>query len=191
MQAKTLDDLRRMHPHFVQHWDPVTFGRPWLQDYTVAPPERRADLDLASPPDGVRSPLALAFYWIRWLPNGGADVPVFLPGWKKDKVMDVRFDASVSPAGTVWHVPLHHPSLTSDQPSSATVLTSTDHHLMRLSFDLHGPAGRRAGGNSAVQANPHRLEATIPTAAHRCPAGLRVMANRLDSGMYRQSYSEG
>ncbi len=145
MQAKTLDDLRRMHPHFVQHWDPVTFGRPWLQDYTVAPPERRADLDLASPPDGVRSPLALAFYWIRWLPNGGADVPVFLPGWKKDKVMDVRFDASVSPAGTVWHVPLHHPSLTSDQPSSATVLTSTDHHLMRLSFDLHGPAGSAGG----------------------------------------------
>jgi hypothetical protein len=72
VQAKTLADFRLRHPNFVQHWDPATFRQPWLDDYQSASPERRADLDLrGSPlPSGLRSPLAMAFYWIRWLPRG-------------------------------------------------------------------------------------------------------------------------
>ena len=31
----------------------------------------------------------------------------------------------------------------------------------------------------------------MPMDAQRYPAGLRLAENRLDSGMYRQSYSEG
>ena len=46
VQAKTLADFQTKHPGFVSHWDPATFGRPWLPDYAAAPPERRADLDL-------------------------------------------------------------------------------------------------------------------------------------------------
>jgi hypothetical protein len=33
VQAKNLADFRRRHPGFVQHWDPATFGIPWLLDY--------------------------------------------------------------------------------------------------------------------------------------------------------------
>jgi hypothetical protein len=66
VQAKTLADFRRRHPGFVQHWDPATFSQPWLDDYQSASPERRADLDFkgSSLPPGLRSPLAMAFYWI-------------------------------------------------------------------------------------------------------------------------------
>jgi hypothetical protein len=84
VQAKTLSDFQRQHPGFVQHWDPATFGQPWLHDYPSAPPERRIDLDLHDTPSlsALRSPLALAFYWVRWLPQTRQDVPVFLPGFK-------------------------------------------------------------------------------------------------------------
>jgi hypothetical protein len=63
--AKTLADFRRKHPGFVQYWDPATFGQPWLPDYPSASPERRTDLDLKgfTAPSGLRSPLAMAFYW--------------------------------------------------------------------------------------------------------------------------------
>jgi hypothetical protein len=91
VQAKTLEDLHRRHPGFVQHWDPTSFGQPWLRDFPSAPPERRIDLDLhASPlPPALRSPLALAFYWVRWLPRAGQDVPVFLPGFKGERLVEV------------------------------------------------------------------------------------------------------
>jgi hypothetical protein len=38
VQAKTLADFRRRHPGFVRHWDPATFGSPWLQ--TISPRHR-------------------------------------------------------------------------------------------------------------------------------------------------------
>ena len=91
VQAKSLADFRLRHPGFVQHWDPTTFGQPWLDNYQSASPERRADLDLkGSPlPPGLRSPLAMAFYWVRWLPRGGQNVPVFLPGFKGERLVDL------------------------------------------------------------------------------------------------------
>ena len=65
VQGKTFADFRRDHPGFAQHWDPKTFGQAWLHDYHLASPERRADLDLKDLPlpSGLRSPLAMAFYW--------------------------------------------------------------------------------------------------------------------------------
>jgi hypothetical protein len=91
VQGKTLADFRRQHPKFVQHWDPAAFGQPWIGDYQLASPERRPDLDLAgsSLPQGVRSPLAMAFYWVRWLPRGEQSVPIFLPGFKKDRFVNL------------------------------------------------------------------------------------------------------
>ena len=67
VQAKTLADFRRRHPGFIQHWDPATFGQPWLDDYPAVSPERRIDLDLkgAPLPSALRPPLAMAFYWVR------------------------------------------------------------------------------------------------------------------------------
>ena len=144
VQAKTLADLSRRHPGFVGHWDPATFGSPWLQDYPAASPERRADLDLkASPvPARLSSPLAMAFYWIRWLPHGGGDVPVFLPGFKADKLVDIP----VSPlGGQERRASIRYPPLTKSPASIATAVTSPDGRLLQLAFDVHEPRGSASG----------------------------------------------
>jgi hypothetical protein len=154
VQAKTLDDFRQRHPGFVQHWDPASFGSPWLQDYQAAPPERRADLDLkgAPLPEGLGSPLAMAFYWSRWLPDGAANAAIFLPGFKADKVADLQVAAA---DGGARQATVRHPALDKSPASTATVLRSADGHLLELSFDVHGPAGsaegqlRQAGCNGA------------------------------------------
>nr|WP_294508606.1 hypothetical protein [uncultured Rhodopila sp.] len=144
VQAKTLADFRRRHPGFVQHWDPATFGSPWLQDYPAASPERRADLDLkALPlPEGLSSPLAMAFYWVRWMPRGAEQVPVFLPGFKADKLVDVPVTADAS---GVRRASLHYPGLSRSPASIATAVTAADGRLLQLAFDVHEP-GESAHG---------------------------------------------
>lgn len=147
VQAKRLDDFRRSHPGFAEHWDPATFGRPWLQDYPSAAPERRPDLDLAgSPlPSGLRSPLALAFYWVRWLPHAGQEVPVFLPGFKADRLAVVPIAGAPSAGGMLWQAPLRYPALSERPASTATALTTPDGHLVQLAFELHGAHGSARG----------------------------------------------
>ena len=147
VQGKKLGDFRDKHPGFIQHWDPATFGQPWLRDYPAASPERRADLDLrGSPlPSGLRSPLAMAFYWVRWLPRTGQEVPVFLPGFKADRLVELPVTASVSADGTLWKAPLRYPALSRWPASTATARTSPDGHLLQLSFELHEAAGSARG----------------------------------------------
>jgi hypothetical protein len=147
VQAKTLADFSLRHPGFVRHWDPATFGSPWLQDYQFAASERRADLDLkTSPlPSGLRPPLAMAFYWVRWLPHGGQDVPIFLPGFKADQLVEVPIAAASSVGGQVWRAPLHYPALSKKPASTAIALTSSDGHLLQLTFEVHGSFGSARG----------------------------------------------
>ena len=147
VQAKTLADFRQRHPGFVQHWDPATFGRPWLQDYPSASSERRADLDLKGSPSlsALRSPLAMAFYWIRWLPHRGQDVSVFLPGFKSERLVKLSITGRSSNGGTEWFAPLHYPALSEQPASTATVLTASDRHLSQLNFELHEPRGSARG----------------------------------------------
>ena len=147
VQGKTLADFRRQHPKFAQHWDPETFGQPWVRDYPSASPERRPDLDLTdSPlPSGLRSPLAMAFYWVRWLPRGEQTVPVFLPGFKKDRLVDLPIAAVASPDGTVWEAPLRHSALSPRPVSVASAQISPDRHLLRLAFEVHGSRGSGRG----------------------------------------------
>jgi hypothetical protein len=139
VQAKTLADFRRRHAGFVQHWNPATFGQPWLHDYQSASAERRADLDLKGSllPAGLRSPLAMAFYWVRWLPQGGQNVPVFLPGFKAEPVMYLPITAASSAGGVVWRAPLRYSALSERPASTATAWTSPDGHLLQLAFELH------------------------------------------------------
>jgi hypothetical protein len=122
----------------------MTFGSPWLQDYQAAAPERRADLDLkALPlPEGLSSPLAMAFYWVRWLPQGAGQVPVFLPGFKADKLVNVPVTADSSGLRRAF---LRYPALSKAPASIATALTSADGHLLQLEFDVHEP-GESAHG---------------------------------------------
>ncbi len=147
VQAKTLAELRRRHPGFVQHWNPATFGWPWLSDYQAASPERRPDLDLrGSPlPAGLRSPLAMAFYWVRWLPRGGQDVAVFLPGFKAERLVELPIAAAPWPGGMVWQTPLRYSALRERPASSATAWTSPDGRLLQLAFELHGSRGSARG----------------------------------------------
>lgn len=158
VQAKTLADFRRDHPGFVQHWDPATFGQPWLHDYPAASAERRTDLDLkASPfPSGLRSPLAMAFYWTRWLPHRSLDVPVFLPGFKHDRLVNLSITATTSLSGTVWRAPLRYPGLSETQASTATAWTSPDGHLLQLTVDVHHPyvSGRGLIKQQACEGTP-------------------------------------
>ncbi|MFL5336486.1 MAG: hypothetical protein ACJ8H8_25760 [Geminicoccaceae bacterium] len=144
VQARRLPDFERRHPGFVSHWDPAAFGQPWLQDYTAAPPERRPDLDLpregASP--SLRTPLALAFYWSRWLPPGGRVVPVFLPGFKHHARVDLGFGPATPGDGwLLWQVLVRHPDLGGAIPSTAKAWVSPDGYLQRLAFDVHASQG--------------------------------------------------
>ena len=131
----------------MQHWDPETFGAPWLQDYQAAVPERRPDLDLpaAIHANALRTPFAMAFYWVRFLPPHGQDVTVFLPGFKADKVAELPISAVPSSDGLLWYAPLRYPAFSLRPVSSATALTTRDGHLRELAFDLHGARGSARG----------------------------------------------
>ncbi len=147
VQGKVLADFGSKFPGFVQHWDPANFGQPWLDDYQTAPPERRADLDLDSPPpsEGRLTPLAFAFYWIRWLPPGHRNVSVFLPGFKADKAVDLPIRAEDSAGGTLWQMPLRYRALNAAQASTATVRLSPDRHIQQLAMDVHALRGSGTG----------------------------------------------
>jgi hypothetical protein len=145
VQAKTLEDFRRLHPGFVQHWDRATFGEPWLQDFPAAPPERRPDLDLSPLPNHLSTPFAMAFYGVRHLSRSVQAVTVFLPGFKTDKLVDLAITPTPLAGGIVWNVPLHTTWLSPVAASSATAWTSPDGHLKKLAFELHGSAGSGRG----------------------------------------------
>jgi hypothetical protein len=151
VQAKSRTDFQRRHPGFVQHWDPSTFGQPWLDDYSAAAPKRRADLDLTTSPisSNLLSPLALAFYWVRWLPLGAQDKAVFLLSFKANKLFDVPMTAAAWNGGIVWRAPLRYPVLSKAPPSIATAWLSADRHLLQLVLDLHEP--HRAGSGILTQ----------------------------------------
>jgi hypothetical protein len=142
VQANSLADLQQRHSGFVRHWELETFGQPWLADYAAASPDRRADLDLprtAVPPE-MGTPLALAYYWVRWAPKEGRDVAIFLPGFKKN----ARIDLHVASLGLDANGQLHlrsavrHPQLSDTEISTGDAWISPGHHLMRVTFDARG-----------------------------------------------------
>lgn len=83
----------------------------------------------------------MAFYWVRWLPRGEQTVPVFLPGFKKDRLVDLPIAAVTSSGGTVWQTPLCHSAFSKRPVSFATAQISPDRDLLRLTFELHESHG--------------------------------------------------
>ena len=144
LQGKSLDDLRRKYPAFVRHWEPANFGQSWIQDYRLAGAERRPDLDLAASSVGpdLRSPLALAFYWSRRIPRSGQAATVFLPGFKKDKRLDLTIGAAEPShdGQQVWQTSIRYPALGLAHASTAKAWVSTDRHLLQ-------PAGSVQSGS--------------------------------------------
>ena len=149
LQGKEPDDFRRQHPGFVGHWDPDTFGQPWLQDYPAGSPERRSDLDLpnASGQSDLRSPLALAFYWTRRLPRSGQAITVVLPGFKRNKSVDLTISGAgpSGDGGRLWQTSVRHPAFRTSRPSSAQAWVSPDGHLVQLAFTVQSRS-RTANG---------------------------------------------
>ena len=141
VQGKRPDQFRRQHPNFVQFWDPAMFGKPWLEHYPYSTHARRPDLDLHYDPSRVRTPLALAFYWLRWLPRQGSVVSLFLPGFKEEKLVNLAIGPTASKrsgGAIVWKAPIEYPFLSSTRPSTASAWTSADQHVLQVAFDLHG-----------------------------------------------------
>ena len=105
-----------------------------------------------------------------------------------------------------WTIPRHKPKNANNARISCPFGTgssqwgSTAEHAMKK-FPNHSariPLGRspapswfRRWANTAAQRNPQSPHNTTPADAHRWPVGLRAGESRLDSVMYRQSYSEG
>jgi hypothetical protein len=145
VQGKTLTDFTRKHPEFAAHWGRDDFGRPWLGDYDKAAAERRTDLDLTQAPAGVRAPLAFAFYWVRFLPPDVADIPVFLPGFKADKLADVPILGTKDAKGTLWRAKLHYDWFSDSPASTAAARVSADRRLQVFAFDVHGARGSARG----------------------------------------------
>lgn len=156
IEGKRPAEFRGHFPRFADHWDLAAFGLPWLDDYAKAQPDRRPDLDLSHvPPNAaVQSPLALAFYWVRFLHPGAQHAQVFLPGFKADKLADL----ALTPAGHQWRGQFHHPYLHETPPSTATAQLSPDGHLQHLSFMLHATAGSAGGSldQTGCQGSPPR-----------------------------------
>jgi len=149
VQGKKPAEFLGKFPGFTREWDASAFGQPWVDDFQKLPPERRPDLDLATneaAPD-LRTPFALAFYWDRYLAAGGTAVPVFMAGFKTDKIMRIAIAPSTDIG--VWHAPLHYVAL-SETPASSAAATIADRQLTRLSFDLHGSAGSAKGVLSRI-----------------------------------------
>jgi hypothetical protein len=82
----------------------------------------------------------MAFNWVRWLPHG-LEAPVFLPGFKHDRLVDVSITATTSLGATAWRAPLQYPALSETAASTATAWTSPDGHLLQLAVDVHHPSG--------------------------------------------------
>jgi len=160
VQAKTLTDFRQLHPGFVRHWATAAFGQPWLQDYPAAGPVRRPDLDLPSSPSGLRTPLAFAFYWARFLPQDGGPTPLFLPGFKHDAILNVALGpAEPGQAWRHWKAQMRHPALESSIPSAAAAWVTPDNYLLQLAFDIHANLGHgqaviRREGCQGIQIPP-------------------------------------
>jgi hypothetical protein len=149
VQAKALADFREKHPGFVRHWDPATFGEPWLRDFAAAPPERRSDLDLpkASMPPGLGTPLLLAYFWVRWAGDQERTVPVFLPGFKHNARLDIRVVSRGVEADGLLHLhsTVRHPQLSETEVSTGDAWISPDHHLVRMKFDARADFGSAMG----------------------------------------------
>ncbi len=141
VQGKHPGEFRRQHPDFMQFWNPDEFGKPWLDRYPYSITARRPDLDLHQDPSLVRTPLALAFYWLRWLPRQGSVVPLFLPGFKEQKLVRLAIGPMTDklPGGlSGWRAPIEYPYLSPTRPSTALAWMSGDRHVKQLVFDLHG-----------------------------------------------------
>jgi hypothetical protein len=144
IEGKTLTEFRRQFPRFAQHWNPATFGQPWLGDFQRASPQRRRDLDLkqADPSPALQAPLALAFYWDRWLPRGTVDIPVFLPGFKHDRVAEL----TVATQGADMRIAsVLYPALSRTRPSMVMTWQSPGRQVKQLALDL-STRGRTAEG---------------------------------------------
>ena len=139
IEGKRAAEFRRQFPTFARHWEFGHFGDDWLGDFARAGATRRPDLDLRPVSAAMRPPLALAFHLLERLGPAPVTVPVFLPGFKDQKLVALAIGGAAARAdGVTRTAPLIYPALSRDQPSSATAWLSEAGRVRRLGFDVHG-----------------------------------------------------
>lgn len=148
IEGKSAGEFSHKFPLFAAHWTPASFGENWEQDFWRAGAERRADLDLPANQVSAHlvTPLALAFYWLPHLVHTDQTIPVFLPGFKRNKVIAVRLQDTPASGGTVWQTAVRYPGLSDDDPSVVRGLVGADGRIEQLAVRLHR-SGRSAQGS--------------------------------------------
>jgi hypothetical protein len=86
-------------------------------------------------------------------------VPVFLPGFKRDRLVDVSITGTASFGATAWRAPLQYPALSETVASTATAWTSPDGHLRQLAVDVHHPSG---SGRALIKQEACEGTAVVP-----------------------------
>lgn len=152
IEGKSAAEFGRKFPLFAAHWSPASFGESWERDFWRAGAERRVDLDLAANGLSPRlmTPLALAFYWLPHLSRADQTLPVFLPGFKHDKVVPVALeDTAALGGGTLWQAAVRYPGLSDNDPSVVRGLVGADGQIKQLAVRVHR-SGQSAQGSLAA-----------------------------------------
>lgn len=148
IEGKNGKEFSHKFPLFAAHWTPASFGAPWEQDFWRAGAERRPDLDLPATQvfPSLTPPLALAFYWLPHLVRTDQTVPVFLAGFKHDKVIAVVLQDTPAPSGMVWQTAVRYPGLSDNDPSIVRGLVGADGQIEQLAVRVHR-SGQSAQGS--------------------------------------------
>ena len=145
--STSLADLQKKHPGFSGHWPPETFDLPWRADFgrvRGAP----GGPGPAGGADHSRFGLAVAAgVLLGAVGRRGALAPVFLPGFKRDKRVDVRVTPlGFEPDGTLHlRSSVRYPALSETQVSTGDAWITPDHHLARVTFDARSDQGSAVG----------------------------------------------
>lgn len=70
---------------------------------------------------------------------------IFLPGFKSDQLVEVSIAAVPSARSIMWQAPLRYSVLSEGPASMARAWTSTDSHLLQLTFEVYEPRGSAQG----------------------------------------------
>ena len=144
IESKHPDQFKSRYPLLATIWELSSFGKSWLPQFYPSSPDRRSDYDVAVEP-GLQTPLAFAFYYLRFLQNA-AQVPVFVVGEEREKRVDLVLNSPEQLNGTkVWRVPFRAGPLKTADNKPARAEIGPDQQLHRLKLSMVHTMGSAEG----------------------------------------------
>lgn len=145
LESKHESKFKERYPIFAPIWDLQAFGKDWLGQFQQSSPDRRADYDVAFEP-GLTTPLAFAFYGIRFLKQASR-IPVFVAGEERQKRVDLQIASAqiTSDGSKVWRVPFHAGPLNTAENSPATAEVARDGSLRKMDLSIVHSLGSASG----------------------------------------------